>query len=132
MAHRSRRTAGDGFLLVGDAASFLDPFTGEGIYEALKAAQLAAPIASAALRSRDTSSAALEPYRAARRREFTAKRQVCWIAQAFIHSPALMDYVTTRLDRREDVGRTLTGVLGDFRPAWQALSPSFLARLLRP
>ena len=37
MAHRARRTTGDGFLLIGDAASFLDPFTGEGIYEALKA-----------------------------------------------------------------------------------------------
>jgi geranylgeranyl reductase family protein len=132
MAHRPRRTAGDGFLLIGDAAGFLDPFTGEGIYEALKAAQLAAPVAIAGLRSRDTSAAALEPYSRARRRAFTAKRQVCWIAQAFIHSPLLMDYVTTRLDRREAVGRTLTGVLGDFRPAWEALSPVFLARLLRP
>jgi hypothetical protein len=43
-----------------------------------------------------------------------------------------MDYVTPRLDRREEIGRTLTGVLGDFRPARQALSPLFLARLLRP
>ncbi len=132
MAHRPRRTTGDGFLLVGDAAGFLDPFTGEGIYEALKAAQLAAPVAIASLRARDTSAAALAPYCRERRRAFTAKRQVCWIVQAFIHSPLLMDYVTTRLDRRQEVGRTLTGVLGDFRPAWQALSPIFLARLLRP
>jgi menaquinone-9 beta-reductase len=132
MAHGTRRTAGDGYLLVGDAAGFLDPFTGDGIYQALKGAQLAAPIAVAALRSRDTSAVALEPYRRARRRAFAAKRQVCWIVQAFIHLPVLMDYVTPRLDRREEVGRTLTGVLGDFRPAWQALSPLFLARLLRP
>jgi flavin-dependent dehydrogenase len=132
MAHRTCRTAGDGFILVGDAAGFLDPFTGEGIYEALRAAQIAAPVVAAALRSRDTSAGALEPYRRARRRAFAAKRQVCWIVQAFIHSPALMDYVAPRLDRRQEVGRTLTGVLGDFRPARQALSPLFLARLLRP
>jgi geranylgeranyl reductase family protein len=132
MASRARRTTGDGFLLVGDAASFLDPFTGEGIYEALRAAQLAAPVASAALKAGNASSEALDPYRIARRRAFTAKREVCWIVQGFISAPPLMNYVTERLSRREDLGLTLSGVLGNFRPATQALSPLFLARLLRP
>jgi len=132
MAHRARRTAGDGFLLVGDAASFLDPFTGEGIYEGLRGALLAAPIASSALRAGDLSAEALAPYRAARRRAFTAKRQVCWIVQGFIHQPLLMNYVTDRLDRRSALGSTLAGVLGNYRPAGAALSPVFLARLLRP
>src|SRR5665811_209083 len=132
MARRARRTTGDGYLLVGDAASFLDPFTGEGIYEALKGAQLAAPVASAALKAGDTSADGLDGYRIARRRTFTAKRQVCWIVQGFISAPPLMNYVTTRLAQREALGMTLTGVLGDFQPATQALSPLFLARLLRP
>ncbi len=132
MARRARRTTGDGFLLVGDAASFLDPFTGEGIYEALRGASLAGPVASAALRAGDVSDAALRPYRTARRRAFTAKRDVCWIVQGIVNTPPLMDYVTDRLARREDVGLTLSGVLGNFRPATQALSPLFLARLLRP
>jgi geranylgeranyl reductase family protein len=132
MAHRARQVAGDGFLLVGDAASFLDPFTGEGIYEALRAAQLAAPVVAAALRAGDTSAEALAPYRARRRRAFTAKRQVCWIVQGFIHAPPLMNYVTNRLDQRDGLRQTLSGVMGDFRPAGTALSPLFLARLLRP
>ncbi len=132
MARRARRTAGDGYLLVGDAASFLDPFTGEGIYEALKAAQLAAPVASAALKAGDVSADALDAYRIARRQSFTAKRQVCWIVQGFVNAPPLMNYVTERLSSREDLGLTLAGVLGNFRPATHALSPVFLARLLRP
>jgi len=132
MAFRARRAAGVGFLLVGDAASFLDPFTGDGIYEALRGAQLAAPVASAALKAHDFSDRALAPYRAARRRVFTNKRAVCWIVQGFVHSPPLMDYVAARLDRRPDLARTLAGVMGNFRPARQALSPLFLARLLRP
>lgn len=132
MAHRARRTSGDGFMLVGDAASFLDPFTGEGIYEALQGAALAAPVASAALRAGDTSKEALDEYRLARRRAFTAKRQVCWIVQGFIGAPPLMNYVTDRLARREDLGLTLSGVLGNFLPATQALSPVFLVKLLRP
>ena len=132
MAQRARRTTGDGYLLVGDAASFLDPFTGEGIYEALRGAALAAPVAHAALLARDTSDAALQPYRAARRRAFTAKREVCWVVQGFIGAPPLMNYVTARLARREGLGVTLSGVLGNLRPARAALSPIFLARLLKP
>ena len=132
MAHRARRVAGDGFLLVGDAAGFLDPFTGEGIYEAVRGATLLAPVADAALRAGDVSTRALASYRAARRRAFRAKRQVCWLVQGFIVTPALMDYATARLDRRPATARTLAGVLGGLYPARQALSPLFLARLLRP
>ena len=132
MAHQVHRTSGNGYLLVGDAASFLDPFAGEGIYEALRAGTLAAPVAIAALNAGDTSGDALEPYRTARRNAFTAKRAVSWIVQGFINSPPLMNYVTPRLATREELGLILSGVLGNFRPAGQALSPIYLARLLRP
>ena len=135
MARTARRTTGDGFLLAGDAASFLDPFTGDGIYEALRGGSLAVPVLSAALRESSpgpVSAASLRPYRAARRRSFTAKRDVCWIVQGFIHAPPLMDYVAARLNARDELGLTLSGVLGNIRPATAALSPVFLARLLRP
>nr|MBA3416417.1 hypothetical protein [Chloroflexia bacterium] len=72
------------------------------------------------------------PYRAARRRAFWAKRQVGWLVQGFILNPALLDYAAPRLASRPDVARTLTAVLGSFEPARRALSPLFLARLLRP
>ena len=132
LARRVRRVTGDGFLLVGDAAGFLDPFTGDGVYDALLGAHLAAPVAAAALKDGSVSRDGLDPYRLARRRAFLAKRQVRWIVQGFLHAPVLMDYVTTRLDRRDELGLTLAGVLGHLRPARAALSPVFLARLLRP
>ena len=132
LGHRVRRAAGDGYVLVGDAAAFLDPFTGDGIYEALRGAQLAAPVISHALHAGDVSARALEPYRTERRRVFTMKRQVCWVVQGFVHSPAAMNYVTRRLERRDVVGLELAATLGNFRPAHKALTPRFLARLLRP
>ena len=39
---RVTRRAGADWLLVGDAAGFLDPFTGEGLHRALRSAELAA------------------------------------------------------------------------------------------
>ena len=132
MAHRARRVTGDGFLLVGDAAGFLDPFTGDGIYEALRGALLAVPVADAALRAGDLSARRLAPYGVALERTFWAKRQVQRLVQGFIAQPALMNYAAARLSSRPDVAATLTSVLGDLCPAREALSPVFLAQLLRP
>jgi flavin-dependent dehydrogenase len=132
MARRARRVAGNGYLLVGDAAGFLDPFTGDGIREALQSAMLAAPVASAALLASDLSAQNLAPYRVARRRAFWAKHQICWLVQAFISTPPLMDYASARLAGRPDLATTLAGALADLVPAQRVLSPGFLARLLRP
>lgn len=132
MAHRPAQVVGDGWLLVGDAAGFLDPFTGDGIHEALRGASLAAPIASAALRSGDLSGVALAPYRAAHRRAFAAKRQLAWLIQGFIASPPLFGYAVARLAARPHLAATLAGALSDLAPAENALSPRFLARVLWP
>jgi flavin-dependent dehydrogenase len=132
LARQVRKRTGDGFLLVGDAAGFLDPFTGEGIYKALHGARLAAPVIVSALERGDTSAYALAPYARAYRQAFFANTQVLRIVQAFVHSPPLMRYAIDRLEQRDELGRLLTGVVSDLRPAQQALSPLFLARLLRP
>jgi menaquinone-9 beta-reductase len=62
----ARAAATDGVLLVGDAAGFLDGITGEGMSIALRSAEIAAEVGSAALRGGGPSRLALQPY--ARRR----------------------------------------------------------------
>jgi geranylgeranyl reductase family protein len=42
IGHRVTDVAGDGWMLIGVAAGFIDPFTGEGIYRALRSARAAA------------------------------------------------------------------------------------------
>ncbi len=129
---RVKRVHGDGWMLVGDAAGFFDPFTGEGVYKALRGAEIAADVASAALDKDDVSARALSRYSRARRAEFTAKDMVCRLVQLFVGMPPAMDYVVSRLGRREDARQVLTGVLGDFADARAALSPLYLWSLLRP
>ena len=48
-ASHARRAWAPGAALVGDAADFFDPFTGEGIYAALRGGELLAPFALRAL-----------------------------------------------------------------------------------
>jgi hypothetical protein len=98
----------------------------------LRGAQLAAPVIVEALERGDTSARALAPYARTYQRAFFANTQVLRIVQGFVHSPPLMGYVIDRLEQRAELGWLLTGVVSDLRPAQQALSPVFLARLLRP
>ncbi|HUG14598.1 MAG TPA: NAD(P)/FAD-dependent oxidoreductase [Thermomicrobiales bacterium] len=132
LARRVRQVSGDGYVLVGDAAGFFDPFTGEGIYDALRGGALAAEAIAAALQRGDTSAAAFAGYDAERRRAFASKRRAAWLVQAFVRSPRLMDYAVIRIARRPRVASTMTGVLGDYREAGVVLSPRFLWQTLRP
>lgn len=132
IARRAARTQGDGWALAGDAAGFTDPFTGEGIYRAVRSAELLAGVASPALRRGDVSAAALAPYAAARREAFRHKSLVVLAVQAFASYPALLEYAATRGLSRPDILATLSAVLGDCADARHALRPRFLLDALRP
>ena len=131
-ASRARRAWAPGAALVGDAADFFDPFTGEGIYAALRGGELLAPYAVAALEARSPlgERTALEAYDRARRHEFGGK----WLVERMIGTavafPALLDRAASVLSRRPAMADLLVGVTGDFVPASAVLNPAFLARLL--
>jgi len=129
---RVKRTSGAGYMLVGDAAGFFDPFTGEGVYKALRGAELLAQVTAHALDKDDLSAKSLARYGRLRRQEFAAKEIVCRLVQGLIAVPSVTDYVVTRLDRREDVRNTMAGVIGDFEDPRKALSPAYLWALMRP
>ena len=58
-SYRSRRAAGDGWVLVGDAFGFLDPLYSSGVLLALKSGELAADAVCEGLAKGDTSAAQL-------------------------------------------------------------------------
>jgi geranylgeranyl reductase family protein len=133
-ASHARRSWAPGAALVGDAADFFDPFTGEGIYAGLRGGELLAPFALAALGADSTraADAALASYHRARRTEFAGK----WIVERLIgaavgYAPA-MNYFARTLEARKDMADLLVGVTGDFVPAREVLRPGYLLNLFRP
>jgi geranylgeranyl reductase family protein len=131
-AQWARASVAAGALLVGDAADFFDPFTGQGIYGALRGAELAAATLVRALRSGagPVSRAALAPYRRARRRAFAGK----WLLERAIGLgvgwPALTVRVVRRLAARPELADLLVGAAGNVVPARRVFAPRVLARLL--
>ena len=62
IASYHRKCYGNGFMLLGDAASLIDPLSGEGVGNAMISGKLAAQIAAEALESRDYSENFLQKY----------------------------------------------------------------------
>jgi flavin-dependent dehydrogenase len=118
-----------GALLVGDAADFFDPFTGEGIYSALRGGELAADAVVGALDTSAAGFSALRAYDAKRRAEFGGKWWVERLIGVGVASPLIVNRAARALNARKELADLLVGVTGDFVPASRVLTPGYLARL---
>lgn len=116
LAYRVGEPRVGGVLLAGDAAGFYDPFTGEGLYTALRSAELLAEVAHPALTSGDVSAGALAPYARAKRAAFADKARVTQALQLIIAHRRLANIAARFLQRRPALLGTLMGVIGDFIP----------------
>jgi flavin-dependent dehydrogenase len=130
LAYKVMPPRDDGVVLVGDAAGFLDPFTGEGVYAALRSAEVAAEVAGRALRAGNVSASALRPAHLHRTMEFAAKTRVTLLLQRIIAQRTLSVAAGRVLSRRPAHLARLMGVFGDFVPPRALLEPGFLAGLL--
>jgi flavin-dependent dehydrogenase len=136
-ASHSRRSHAPGAALVGDAADFFDPFTGEGIYSGLRGGELLAPYAAEAALALDRAAGAdvraadraLAEYEAARRREFGGKWWVERLIGLSVSHPMLINRAASALARRRDLADLLVGVAGDFVPPTQVLNARYLWQL---
>ncbi|MEO6877868.1 MAG: NAD(P)/FAD-dependent oxidoreductase [Gemmatimonadaceae bacterium] len=127
-ASHTRRAWSPGAALVGDAADFFDPFTGEGIYSALRGGEMLAESVQQALAARSTAAAdrALAEYDSRRRTEFRGK----WIVEraigTIVGTPSLINRAARSLSARKDLADILIGVTGDFVPAREVLRLGYL------
>ena len=121
----------DGGLLVGDAADFFDPFTGEGIHAALRGAELAsAAILKARPDSTPLPAPSLHSYLHARRRTFRGK----WMVERMIGYgmlvPSLFDRAVDRIGRKDPMAHTLIGVTAHVVSPSAVLNPVYLTRMV--
>ena len=117
LAYRVATPREGGVVLVGDAAGFYDPFTGEGIFSALRCAELASETVVSALRSGDVSPSALSRYARARHAAFADKDRVTRLLQMLIGHRRLANLAARWLASRPSALAALLGVIGDYVPA---------------
>ena len=106
-AWKKNRVAGEGWLAVGDAAGLVDPITGEGLYYAIRSADLAA---KALLSEIGSLAEKLQSYRRMLRRDFAADLEF-----------------GSRLAKRVFLGRFLFGTVPARMVEFSRRSPRFSA-----
>jgi geranylgeranyl reductase family protein len=108
---RCEVTPAEGLLTVGDAASFIDPFTGSGMLMALESGELAARAVARWL-DRSGGGAArvaelMREYRALYGKAFGARLRVCSVLRRAVFIPRLADAVIFTLGASDHVRRRL-------------------------
>jgi flavin-dependent dehydrogenase len=124
-----RQTAYDGAVLIGDAAGYYDPFTGQGIFQAMYCAEMLAEHAINALRNRTVRRNDIRNFELAHARMMRPARRVQRIVEFVCARPHLADRIFGKFARDEALARVLVGVTSDLFPAARLLSPRLLARL---
>lgn len=123
----ARRPAADGVVLIGDAASLTDPFTGHGIQNAMRSGVIAAELVERALASGDTraGSGPLGLYARSLRAELGIELRLATALQRFHARPALVDLALARAAANPRWADRLMGLAGHSLPRSEILTPSF-------
>ena len=119
-------------LLVGDAAGFLDPLTGEGIHVAIADAELAVAAIERALALGRGDVAVLRPYARAVARARCGKALLHPLLQALLNHPRVGNAIGARLAQDLAAAERLLAVVGNLRGAASLAHPRFVGALLRP
>lgn len=127
-----RRIAFDGAVLTGDAAGYYDPFTGQGVYQALSSAELLAPCIEEALRGGDTHDGVFASYVRGRASLLRGPRLVQRCIESVLCRPALANRAIARISRAPAFGRAIVAVTGDTAPVRTLASRTALSSLLVP
>jgi flavin-dependent dehydrogenase len=113
LTRRSARLADRGVFVVGDAAGYVEPFTGEGMAWAVMSAAALAPIAARAVRAWDDGLA--REWEAAHRRVVGRRQRVCRAVSRVLRSPTLTGVAVAALRLFPVLSRPVVAALN--RPA---------------
>ena len=119
----TRAVTAPGALLVGDAAGYFDPFTGQGIFRALRGGRLAAAAADLALRSARPSAGPLAEYKSAHRQAFASRVAVQHVIELATARPLLFNGIAAVLRSHPALPNRLVAVTGDVGPVRSPMTP---------
>ena len=125
-----RKNHGNGFMLLGDAAGLVDPFTGEGIGNAMVSGQYAMEIAAKCKKTGNFSESALAEYDVLLWEEVGKELRTSTKLQSLAQSKFLLNFVINRASRNEEVQNIISGMLSHEIPKDELSSPLFYFKIL--
>ncbi len=131
MGVEKTRVSGDHFMVAGDAASLIDPFTGEGIGNALFSGMLAAEAAIKAVEHKQFDAAFLqEHYGDVLFRKIGDELKLSYTMQRLVRYPWLFNLVVNKAHKSPSLQRTISSMFADLDMRALLRKPSFYWNIL--
>lgn len=124
------KRSGDGFLLTGDAGSLVDPFSGEGVGNALISGKIAAEIIGNAMEKENWTAETLAAYDKRIQRAFGEEFRISNALQKLVQQKWLFNFFVNRANKNPAILDTISGMYLDMDLRAQLLSPKFYWDLL--
>ncbi len=130
LGSKRRTLSGPHYLLLGDAGSLIDPFSGEGISHAMVSGRHAASWAAQAVAKGDFGPAFLKNYDQAVYNRLWQELRLSRAMQRLLHFPSLFNIVANRAARNPTLAETLSAMFLDLDLRERLRQPGFYFRLL--
>ncbi len=131
LGSKRRKLSGEGYILTGDAASLIDPLTGEGIANALLSGVVAAEKAAECLQKNDFSANILRGYDERIYRMRGQEFRVSYWLQRQFRRAWFFDSLIWLISKNQHLARTFAFVFTDVNLKKQLRTPSFWWDILR-
>ncbi len=130
LGSKKRKISGANYMLIGDAASLIDPFTGEGIGNAILSGYTAAQQVKESIATNDFSAPALKKYDEAIYRRLGGELQLSYRMQKLVKYPWLFNFVVRKANRNKTLRETIMVMFEDIDIRDRLRKPSFYFKLL--
>jgi menaquinone-9 beta-reductase len=130
LGSKKRTLSGDNYMLIGDAASLIDPFTGEGIGNAILSGYTAAQQAKEAIETQNFSAAGLKKYDESIYRRLGGELNLSYQMQKLVKYPWLFNFVVKKANNNKVLRETIMVMFEDIDIRDQLRKPSFYFKLL--
>ncbi|QCR24388.1 NAD(P)/FAD-dependent oxidoreductase [Pontibacter sp. SGAir0037] len=130
LGSKKRVISGDNYMLVGDAASLIDPFTGEGISNAMISGRWAAAQAEQCLQQQNFSAAFMQGYDKSVYNRLWKELKLSHQMLKMLHYPWLFNQVANKAVKNKALAETISCMFTDIDLRERLKQPSFYFKLL--
>lgn len=130
LGSKKRPLSGDNFLLTGDAASMIDPFSGEGISNAMYCGMTAANVAAEALKLKQYDQKFLMQYDEKVYHRLWDELKLSHTMQKLCNYPWLFNFVINKAGKNKTFRETISCMFDDMELRSRLKKPSFYFKLL--
>lgn len=127
---KKRSISGERFLLLGDAASLIDPFSGEGIANAIRSGRVAAYHLIEAVKKNDYSGSFNKLYDKEIYRRMWNELKLSRSLQMLLKYPSLFNFVANKAIKNKSVQMLINSMLNNIDLKKELLNPRFYFKLL--